>query len=452
MSQYQFKEDFLWGASAAAFQIEGAWDEDGKGESIRDRYCHHPGNVANGDKGDVACDHYHRYREDIALMKELGIQVQRLSISWPRIFPRGVGEINQKGLAFYQNVIDCMLENGIQPFVVLYHWDLPQKLQDTGGWANRETASLFAEYAGRVFEALGNRVRYWATILEPQVIAYNGNWMGNMAPGIRDFSTALQVSHNLLRGHGMAVKRFREMGMTGEIGIINYFPTAYPATEAEEDRRATVRHDGVWTRWFLDPVFKGCYPEDMWQWHKEKGVVLPEICPGDMEVISQKIDFLGINYYYSDFVKAGTDIWPTMASLAKPPVEQFTQMGWPVYPNGFYDALMRVQRDYGIKMIVTENGGAFHDVVNWKGEVDDDARVSYLHDHLIQLHRAIQDGAEVRGYLVWSIMDNFEWAFGYEKRFGIVYIDYLTQKRIVKKSGRWYSEVIRSGGVKEELW
>ena len=452
MSQYQFKEDFLWGASAAAFQIEGAWNEDGKGESIWDRYCHHPGNVANGDTGDVACDHYHRYREDIALMKELGIQVQRLSISWPRIFPRGTGEINQKGLAFYQSVIDCMLENGIQPCVVLYHWDLPQKLQDTGGWANRETASLFAEYAGAMFEALGNRVRYWATILEPQVVAYNGNWMGNMAPGIRDFSTALQVTHNLLQGHGMAVKRFREMGMTGEIGIINYFPTAYPATEAEEDRRAAVRHDGVWTRWFLDPVLKGRYPEDMRQWYEAKGVVLPEICPGDMEIISQKIDFLGVNYYYSDFVKAGTDIWPTMASLVKPPVEQFTQMGWPVCPNGFYDALMRVQRDYGIKMIVTENGGAFHDVVNWKGEVDDDARVNYLHDHLIQLHRAIQDGADVRGYLVWSIMDNFEWAFGYEKRFGIVYIDYLTQKRTVKKSGRWYSEVILSGGAKEELW
>ena len=451
MRRYPFKEDFLWGASAAAFQIEGAWDEDGKGESIWDRYCHNPGNVANGDTGDVACDHYHRYREDIALMKELGIQVQRLSISWPRIFPRGTGKINQKGLAFYRDVIDCMLENGIQPFVVLYHWDLPQKLQDAGGWANRETASWFADYAQVMFEALRGKVRFWATILEPQVIAYNGNWMGNMAPGIKDFSTALQVAHNLLRGHGLAVKRFREMGMTGEIGIINYFPTAYPATEAE-DRKAAVRHDGAWTRWFLDPVVKGRYPEDMWRWYQEQGVVLPELCPGDREVISQKIDFLGVNYYYSDFVKAGTDIWPTMVSLAKPPVEQFTQMGWPVYPEGFYDALMRVQRDYGIKMIVTENGGAFHDVVNWKGEVNDDARVNYLHDHLIQLHRAIQDGADVRGYLVWSIMDNFEWAFGYEKRFGIVYIDYPTQKRIVKESGRWYGKVIRSRGTKEELW
>lgn len=452
MRRYPFKEDFLWGASAAAFQIEGAWDEDGKGESIWDRYCHNPGNVANGDTGDVACDHYHRYREDIALMKELGIQVQRLSISWPRIFPRGTGKINQKGLAFYRNVIDCMLENGIQPFVVLYHWDLPQKLQDAGGWANRETASWFADYAQVMFEALRGKVCFWATILEPQVIAYNGNWMGNMAPGIKDFSTALKVAHNLLRGHGLTVKRFREMGMTGEIGIINYFPTAYPATEAEEDRKAAARHDGAWTRWFLDPVVKGRYPEDMWRWYQEQGVVLPELCPGDREVISQKIDFLGVNYYYSDFVKAGTDIWPTMVSLAKPPVEQFTQMGWPVYPKGFYDALMRVQRDYGIKMIVTENGGAFHDVVNWKGEVNDDARVNYLHDHLIQLHRAIQDGADVRGYLVWSIMDNFEWAFGYEKRFGIVYIDYPTQKRIVKESGRWYGEVIRSRGTKEELW
>ena len=387
MGKKIFPEGFLWGTSTAAFQIEGAWNEDGKGESIWDRFCHIPGNVENGDTGDVACDHYHRYREDIAIMKEIGIKYQRLSISWPRIFPKGDGELTQKGLDYYVNLTDCMLENGIEPFIVLYHWDLPQDLQNRGGWTNPYTSECFAGFADVIFKALGKKVKLWATILEPQVIALDGYWLGSKAPGIKDFSAALLVGHNLLRAHGLAVRCFRELKTDGEIGIINYIPKSYPDSDAPEDIEVSDRYNKAWFTWFTDPVMKGEYPADLCEWYRRKGVVLPEFTEKDMELISEPIDFMGINYYGSKWLKSGSGYWPLMYERGKSRAKDFTMMGWSIYPHGLYDSLMWIWNRYRKKMIVTENGGAFHDIVNYKGEVIDDGRITYLHDHIAAVHR-----------------------------------------------------------------
>ena len=447
MRGIRFPDEFMWGVSASAYQIEGAWAEDGKGESIWDRFCHIPGNVANGDTGDIACDHYHRYKDDIALMRQLGIRFYRFSISWPRIQPYGHGKINQKGIKFYNDLINCMLENGIQPFAVLYHWDLPQALQNKGGWANRETAEYFKDYARIVFNEFGDRVRHWITILEPQVIAYNGNWMGNMAPGIRDFSTALEVSHNLMRGHGLAVREFKKMGLDGKIGIINMHPKAYPASNSSEDMAAANRFDGAWCRWYLDPLCHGHYPDDMMVWYQSHGVVLPEIIEDDMDLISTPIDFMGINYYTSKWFKEGNDLWPLMIEKAKPPVEKFTMMDWAIYPLGFYHSLMRVSENYKNEIIVMENGGAFNDIVSEDGEINDVDRIEYLRSHITAMHQAIKEGANVKGYFIWSILDNFEWAYGCQKRFGLIYVDYKDQKRIIKRSGHLYRNVMEKNGI-----
>jgi len=447
MGSIQFPDKFIWGVSASAYQIEGAWAEDGKGESIWDRFCHIPGNVANGDTGDVACDHYHRHKDDIAVMREMGIRFYRLSISWPRIQPSGKGKINRKGVKFYSDLINCLLENDIQPFVVLYHWDLPQALQNQGGWANRKTAEYFREYARIVFSEFRDRVKFWATILEPQVIAFNGNWMGDMAPGIRDFSTALEVSHNLMRGHGLAVREFRKMGLDGKIGIINYHPKAYPASDSREDHAATSRYDGAWCRWYLDAICHAHYPEDMTEWYQSKGVVLPSILEDDMDLISTPIDYMGINYYSSKWLKESKDFWPLMVENVRAPVEKFTMMDWAIYPSGFYDTLVRVSKNYKNEIFVMENGGAFNDIVSEDGVVNDVDRIQFLQSHITAMHQAINDGADVKGYFIWSILDNFEWAYGYKMRFGLVYVDYKTQKRLIKRSGYWYRDVINRNGI-----
>ncbi len=449
MAKYDFGQDFFWGTSAASFQIEGAWNEDGKGESIWDRFCHIPGKVDNGDTGDVACDHYHRYPEDIAIMKQLGIQVQRLSISWPRIYPDGKGRINPKGIEFYQKVVDTMLENGIEPFVVLYHWDLPQKLSDLGGWLNPEIVNWFADFSRTVFRALKGKVKYWGTVLEPHVICYGGYNSYDTAPGIKDFSSALLAGHNLLKAHGRAVQIFREENPGGEIGLITCLPMTYPVTDSPEDLAAAERNDKHYRAWFLDPIFKGSYPADLWKWYEDHGVVLPEVTEEDLKLISEPIDFLGTNYYSADFVKAGSGSWPLMLDQVKPDVEVFTDMGWNVYPKGFYDTLMRTKRDYDPKMVITENGAAFYDVVNRDGRIADDSRIEYLYRHLKEVYRAKQDGARIMGYMVWSIMDNFEWSHGYSKRFGLVHIDYKTLKRTIKDSGYWYSNVIKNNGFED---
>lgn len=447
MPTLKFPDNFIWGASCAAFQSEGAWQADGKSESIWDRFCHIPGNILNNDTGDVALDFYHRYAEDARIMKELGLRVQRISISWPRIFPEGSGRLNQKGLDFYRRVVDALLENGVDPFIMMYHWDLPQCLQEKGGWLNRDTAGYLAELAGTIYEAFPKEVPLWGTILEPQICAYHGYWDGKHAPGMRDFSSALLAGHNLLRAHGMMVDAFRASGTKGEIGITNYLPSHYPLTGCLEDIAAARRWDGCWNRWFLDAVYKGRYPEDMQQWYLNHGIVLPRIHEGDMQLISRPTDFFGLNYYYSYFIGHGQDRWPLEVNSVRPADREYTAMGWPICPDGFYDCVMRCWRDYGKKIIITENGAAFYDELTPDGQVHDAKRIDFYKKHLAALHRAIEDGADVRGYLTWSSFDNFEWALGYDRRFGLTYVDYETQQRYIKDSGRWYAELCRSNAL-----
>ena len=451
MGKLIFPEGFLWGASAASFQIEGGWNEDGKSESIWDRFCRTPGNIANIDNGDVACDFYHRYAEDTEIMAQLGLQTQRISISWPRVIPEGHGKVNQKGLDFYRRVVDAMLEKGVKPFIMLYHWDLPQCLQERGGWLNRDTSAYLAELAAVIYQSFPHEVPCWGTILEPQIHAYHGHWDGTHAPGLRDFSSALLAAHNLLRAHGLMVDAFRASGADGEIGITNYLPYHYPLTDSEEDKAAACRWDGCWNRWFLDALYRASYPEDMLRWYRDKGIVLPIIWEGDMELISRPTDFLGLNYYYSYYIGAGEDRWPLCVRSVRPKDKTYTAMGWPICPEGFYDDLMRCWREYGQKIIVTENGAAFDDIIAPDGEIHDVQRVDYYRKHLQALHRAIRDGADIRGYLVWSSFDNFEWAQGYAKRFGMTYVDYPTQKRIIKDSGKWYAALIRNNALTEEM-
>jgi len=445
MERIIFPENFLWGAATAAYQIEGAYNEDGKGENIWDRFSHIPGNVWNNENGDVACDHYHRYEEDIKLLKELGVDTYRFSISWARIFPEGKGTPNQRGIGFYKRLCEKLLENGIMPAVTLYHWDLPQKLQDKGGWANRETVEHFEQYARYVFKELGDKVPVWITHNEPWVVSFTGHWEGRHAPGIRDFSTALQVSHHLLLSHGKAVKAYREMGFGGKIGITLNMNPVYAASYRLEDMEAAKRFNAFHNRWFADPIFKGEYPEELIKWYEGK-VKIPDIMPDDLKTISQPIDFLGINNYFSSFIKYDAKSWP-LEALSVDTGKDKTEMGWEINPEGIYDLLMYLHKEYkGIKILITENGAAFNDIVNREGKVEDDNRLDYLYRHLKQVHRAISDGVNVEGYYVWSLMDNFEWARGYSKRFGLIYVDYKTQRRIFKKSALWYKDVIKNKG------
>ncbi len=448
MSKLIFPEGFLWGVATASYQIEGRIEENGKGESIWDRFSHIPGKIIDGSNGDIACDHYHLYPQDIQLMKELGIKTYRLSISWPRIFPQGKGSPNPKGIEFYRNLISQLVQNDIKPAVTLFHWDLPQKLQNIGGWANREVADYFEEYAKYVFKELGDLVQIWITLNEPSVYTFVGHNEGRHAPGITDFSTALQVAHNLLVGHGKAVKAYREMGLKGEIGLSQNMTPMYPASEKESDVSAARRCDGYWNRWFNDPIFKGEYPQDMLDWYSTR-VVLPEMSKEDLEIIKTPIDFLGLNNYFGSKVKQDDTKWPLQ--LSESFIGEYrTEMGWGINPECFYDLLKRLGREYpGVKIYITENGCAFKDQINRDGEVLDENRVDYLFNHFRSAHRAIQEGVNIAGYFIWSLMDNFEWAEGYTKRFGIVYVDYPTQRRIIKKSGYWYNDVIRSNGIED---
>ncbi|MGQ9632307.1 MAG: GH1 family beta-glucosidase [bacterium] len=442
----KFPEGFLWGAATASYQIEGGYDEGGKGESIWDRFCKNPGNIQNGDTGNLACDHYHRYREDIGLMKEIGLKAYRFSVSWPRIFPEGKGKVNQRGLAFYNRLVDGLLRVGIEPFITLYHWDLPQALQDRGGWANEEIVGYFRDYAATVSSSLGDRVHNWITHNEPWVVAFLGYHRGIHAPGIKDIYTAVRVSHNLLLSHGEAVQAIRKnAGRRARVGITLNLSPIHPASESEEDVKASRLADGYLNRWFLDPVFKGAYPEDILEKYGDKA---PKIRPADMKKISRRIDFLGVNYYTRQVVKSEPKTGePTPVGKIKG--SKYTAMGWEIYPQGLYELLKRIHDEYGAPtMYITENGAAFPDKVDEKGEVNDPRRVRYLRDHFAQAHRAIGDGIDLRGYFVWSLMDNFEWAHGYSKRFGITYVDYPTQKRIIKRSGLWYKDVIEKGGVR----
>ncbi len=437
---HEFPNEFLWGAATASYQIEGAWNADGKGESIWDRFSRAPGKVTNGDTGDVACDHYHRYQEDVALMRRLGLKAYRFSTSWSRVLPNGRGPVNPRGLDFYDRLVDALLAANIQPFVTLYHWDLPQALQDEGGWENRNVAHAFADYSVLMVKRLGDRVKYWTTFNEPAVVAFEGNLTGRHAPGLQDPKIAYQITHTLLVAHGLATQSIRAANPNVDIGIVLNFWMQDPASDSPEDVAAANLAFERGQTLFLDPIFKGHYPPSSYEMVGEN---MPKIQAGDMALIAQKLDYLGINFYSRNLISA-------QGNVNSVPGSQYTEMGWEVHAPALRRLLNRINKDYHLPPIyITENGAAFKDEVSTDGKVHDEYRLDYLKNHFIQTKLAMQDGVDVRGYFVWSLLDNFEWAHGYTKRFGIVRVDYETQERIVKDSGEWYSRVIASNHVEE---
>ncbi|MCS7254759.1 MAG: GH1 family beta-glucosidase [Armatimonadota bacterium] len=442
----KFPDGFIWGVATSSYQIEGGWNEDGKGLSIWDTFSHTKGKILDNTTGDVSCDHYHRWREDVELMKELGIMAYRFSIAWARILPDGKGKVNAKGLDFYSRLVDALLENGITPFITLYHWDLPQALQDEGGWANRDVAFYFGEYASVVAKRLGDRVKHWITHNEPWVVAWIGYGFGNHAPGIQNHKVALQVAHHLLLSHGLAVEVLRDLcGYNAEVGITLNLSPVHSASDREEDIAAAKRHDGFLNRWFLEPLFVGGYPSDMVEFY---GELMPKTQPADMAIIGKRVDFLGVNYYSRSVIAHNEDSKPVKAMGVKVEGAEYTEMGWEVYPDGLYEMLVRLDGEYRVpKIYITENGAAYADEVLPDERVHDERRVNYLRQHILAAHRAITEGVNLAGYFVWSLMDNFEWAYGYTKRFGIIFVDFETQRRIIKESGHWYSQVIRNNGI-----
>jgi beta-glucosidase len=432
-----FPSTFIWGTATAAYQVEGAATEDGRGESIWDRYSATPGKVVNGDTGVVACDSYHRHSEDVRLMRELGLDVFRFSVAWPRILPEGRGMVNQAGLDFYDRIVDELLENGIDPFVTLYHWDLPQVLEDRGGWPVRETVEAYVEYVEVVVSRLGDRVRHWITQNEPWVISWLGYGMGVHAPGRTSDRDALAAAHHVLLAHGRAAEVLRRDAPGAEVGVTIDFVPMYPLTDAEADIEAARRLDGFRNRWFLEPVLGRGYPQDMLEHYAD---ILPTVEEGDMSTIAAPLDFLGVNYYTRNVIRAGSgDTKPEPV-----PIEgvEHTEMGWEVYPRGLSDLLTRLHRDYELPpLYITENGAAFPDA-RQNGSVPDPQRIAYLEGHLDAIAAAIAEGVPVRGYFLWSLLDNFEWAFGYSKRFGIVYVDFETLERVPKASYAWYRDFI----------
>jgi len=440
-----FPADFIWGVATAAYQIEGAWDEDGKGESIWDRFSHTPGKIAHGDTGDVACDHYHRWREDVALMKELGLHAYRFSISWPRLLPEGRGRVNAAGLDFYSRLVDALLEAEIEPFITLYHWDLPQALQDRGGWPERATAEAFVEYADLVTRKLGDRVKHWITLNEPFVSAFVGYLEGRHAPGHSDLDEALAAAHHLLLAHGWAVPTIRRNSPGAQVGIALNLSGQTPASPIAADRAAAWQQDGMVNRWFLDPLSARGYPADIVQHY---GNPMDFVQVDDLEAIAAPLDFLGVNYYTRGIVRSSVVTEAENAPRTVFPNPDRTEMGWEVYPEGLYEILGRLHFDYQFPALyVTENGAAYPDQIGPNGQVDDPLRVVFLKGHLAAAARAIEAGVPLRGYFVWSLMDNFEWAHGYSKRFGLIYVDYQTQQRVLKTSAHWYRRVIAANAV-----
>ncbi len=460
----KFPEGFLWGAATASFQIEGATTADGRGPSIWDTFAKTPGKVLGGDTGDPADDHYNRYAEDVELMKRLGLDAYRFSIAWPRILPEGAGKVNQAGVDFYSRLVDTLLEAGIQPWVTLYHWDLPQQLEDAGGWPHRDTAHRFRDYAQVVAEALGDRVGNWMTVNEPWCSAFLGYHIGQHAPGHQDPAAALAAAHHLLLGHGLAVEALRSTGHPARIGLAHNQAVIRPHGPSAEDARAARRADGVRNRIFTDPIFKGRYPADV----REDLAGISDFSflrDDDLKTISAPLDFLGVNYYSPEFVAASAKgIDPALVSgeggaawLGAEPEEvhvsqglPVTHMGWEIDPTGMFDVLQRLAGESGgIDLYVTENGCAFEDTVTSDGRVHDTDRLDYYEAHLRAARETIDAGVPLRGYFAWSLLDNFEWAWGYSRRFGIVHVDYKTQKRVIKDSGLWYGELAATGRFPE---
>lgn len=435
-----FPTGFVWGAATSAYQIEGATKEDGRGESVWDTFCREPGRVRNGDTGDVAADHYHRYQSDLDLIKSLGLHSYRFSIAWPRVMPNGDSQVNQRGLDFYRRLVDGLHERGVQPMATLFHWDLPQALQDRGGWESRDTAYRFAEYASVVFAALGHDVPVWLTINEPKTVVQNGYLWGIHAPGLVDPEAAYVAAHHLALAHGLAVHEFRAAGIPNRIGpALNLHPT-YAADDSEAAQAAAVLADGYENRIYLDPIFRGSYPADVLADLGPDSRLAKVILDGDLEVISAPIDMLAVQYYCPLYVNAAGEMvkrWPT------------SQAYWQqIYPDGMFDILTRVTRDYGpVPISITENGLPCFDELGPEDTVDDVARVTFLRDHFAAAHRAISAGVPLESYHVWSLLDNFEWQQGYAERWGLVYVDYPTQRRILKRSARWYQGVIARNGI-----
>ena len=433
--------DFIWGVATSSYQIEGAANEDGRGKSIWDTFCKVPGKVANFDNGDIACDHYHRFKEDLDLMKWMGVKAYRFSVAWPRVIPDGVGRVNEMGLDFYDRLIDSSLEREIAPWLTMYHWDLPEALQLRGGWNNREVVEWFGEYGEVLTSRFGDRVKNWMTLNEPFCSAWLGHLYGDMAPGIKDLQTALNVSHNLLMSHGLACQVIRSNVSEANVGIVINVTPAVPATDSQVDSNAAQLADGFDNRWFLDPVFGRTYPADV----IDALGASPEIHSGDMELIAQDLDFLGVNFYFRQTVAADQNSKPLpIRSVNRENVKK-TAMNWEVHPQAFEEILLRISKEYSPKAIyITENGSAWNDeVIN--GEIIDDERIDYLVRHLDAMRSARSQGAPILGYFAWSFLDNFEWAYGYEKRFGLIYVDYKTQTRTPKKSALFYRQLLLNG-------
>lgn len=438
-----FPQGFVWGTGTAAFQIEGATREDGRGESIWDRFAATPDKILSGETGDPACDSYHRYRDDIAFMRAMGVNAYRFSIAWPRVIPDGDGEINPAGLDYYERVVDALLADGITPYVTLYHWDLPQALQDKGGWVNRSTIDAFVRYVDVTVSRLGDRVKRWSTFNEPWCVSILSNLIGEHAPGLRDPKTALRVAHHVLVAHGNAVPIIRERCPGGEVGIVLNFEPAYPATDTQADAKATRLYHDKYNRWFLDPIMGRGYPQEGWN---DYGADVPVITAGDLDAIRAPLDYLGVNYYTRrvchDPSVSGGRVLHTRDENA------VSALDWEIYPQGLYDLLTWLHRDYRIPpLFITENGMARHDEIAADGRVHDPERIAYVRAHLESVLNAIDAGVNVRGYFCWTLLDNFEWAYGTSSRFGLAYTRFDTQQRILKDSGHWYGRVARANAL-----
>ena len=444
-ASHRFPDSFLWGASTSAYQIEGSPLADGAGPNIWQRFAHSPGRTTNGDTGDVACDHYRRYGDDVLLMRELGLQAYRFSIAWSRILPEGTGRVNARGLDFYERLVDALLAADIVPNATLFHWDLPAALDDRGGWLNRDIADWFGDYARVVFDRLGDRVPMWATLNEPWVVTDGGYLHGALAPGHRNLFEAPIATHNLMRAHGMGVQAFRAESRPGRIGLVVNLEPKDPATTSAEDDEAARRGDAYMNRQYLDPALLGSYPPEMRDIY---GAAWPDFPAEDFALIKQPIDFLGVNYYTRSVTEHDADRWPLRARAVRQPNATYTETNWEVYAQGLADTLEWVTKRYGrIPLYVTENGAAFFDPpAAIDGVVDDPNRVHYFREHLRAVHGAMQNGADMRGYYAWSLLDNLEWSLGFAKRFGIVHVNFATQQRTIKRSGRYYAQVIATNG------
>lgn len=442
------REGFAWGVATSAYQIEGAVAEDGRGESIWDRFAHTPGRITDGSTGDIACDHYHRWEADIGLMADLGVSAYRFSIAWPRIIPSGVGDVNDAGLAFYDRLVDGLLDAGITPYPTLYHWDLPQALEDRGGWRSRSAVDEFVSYADVVTARLGDRVRHWTTHNEPWVAAFIGHLDGGLAPGITDWRAALAAAHHLLLSHGRAVPAIRANVPGAEVGIVLDSRPARAAGDTPEDHAAQRHFDGFRNRWMFDPVFGKGYPPDMVAAYEAAGRFDPGlVLDGDLDEIAVPIDFLGLNFYTSYSIGEGSEESEDTGVTPGPDVpEGYSEMGWPITPHALTEYLERVKADYDPpSILITENGASFSDGPDENGVIDDQRRIAYLRDHIASVERAVDRGVPVDGYFVWSLMDNFEWGHGFTQRFGLVWTDYATLERIPKASFDWYRRRIAGG-------